>query len=64
LTDRTKSIWEATYQSGSTKLEELVADGVNADAGSPEVVNKSANEAELSPFKAQFDESCLNFIVS
>lgn len=62
--DRTKSIWEATYQSGATKLEELVEKGINTDAGSPRVVNTPADNSQLSPFKSQFDEECLNFIVS
>ena len=62
--DRAKSIWEATYQSGATKLEELVERGINRDAGTSEVVNTPANDDQLLPFKSRFDEECLNFVVS
>ena len=61
--DRVKSIWEATYQSGSTKLEELVEKGIKCGAGA-DVVHTHADDKQLLPFKAQLDEECLNFLVS
>tara|TARA_R110002049_G_scaffold70521_6_gene182119 strand:+ start:9887 stop:10162 length:276 start_codon:yes stop_codon:yes gene_type:complete len=62
--DRTKSVWEATYQAGSTKLEELVEKGIKRGAGTSDVVHTPANDDQLLPFKAQLDEECLNFVVS
>ncbi|TGD72639.1 hypothetical protein E4634_14040 [Mangrovimicrobium sediminis] len=63
--DRAKSVWEATYQSGSTKLEVLIEEnGINQGAGTSEIVNTPADDGQLLPFQSRFDEECLNFIIS